>query len=163
MRYDHSKISFHSATDSSQIGFLSCPLSRTVIVSYSTKVKIDRPSRLSRISRVMALLSTKLLLEGTNVESSKTQTRYLSLIKLDLYFTIRKTETGMHSGNNIEYFNSLAKGTLRLSIYVSTEVLERSMRSRDLKSGQVMTDRELKGYSRKLVFWSPSAIRICYV
>lgn len=152
MRYDRSKISFHSATDSPQIGSLSCPLSQTVIVSYSTKVKIDRPSRLSRISRVMALLSTKLLLEGTNVESSKTQTRYLSLIKLDLYFTIRKTETGMRSGNNIGYFNSLAKGTLRLSIYVSTEVLERSMRSRDLKSGQVMTDRELKGYSRKLVF-----------
>lgn len=60
VRYDASKISFHSATDSSQIGFLSCPLSRTVIVSYSTKAKMDRLSRSSRISRVMAPLSTKL-------------------------------------------------------------------------------------------------------
>lgn len=91
-------------------------------------------------------------MEGISVESSKTQTRYLSLIKLDLYSTIRKTETVMRSDNNIEYFNSLARGTLRLSIYVSREVLVRSMRSRDSKSGEGMTDHELKGYSRKLVF-----------
>lgn len=83
------------------------------------------------------------------------QTRYLSLIKLDFYSTIRKTETVMRSDNNIEYFSSLVRDTLRLSIYVLREVLARNMRLRDLKSGQVMTDQELKGYSRKLVFSSP--------
>lgn len=146
---------FNSATDTSQIEFLSYPLSRIVIVSYSTKAKMGRLSRLLRISQVMAPLSMRLLLEGTSAESSKTQTRYLFLTKLDLYFTTRKTETVMRSDNNIEYFNSLAKGTLRPSIYVSREVLARSMRSRDSKSGEGMTDHELRGYSRKLVFSSP--------